>query len=260
MSDVEWADRITSAVAAGLARRSLAVDGGEVVEVDGLVVGLTNLPDPSINGVAVAGEPTDPDAALAAAEEAFRRRGHPFFGIEIERGRYPTVEAAIERAGLALLFSHPAMAVARTELADPAPPVGVSIDRVVDEPDLRALRVLDLEAFGGNEEVTERFLSAGMVASPANRTFLARDDGDVVGAGTGWLLRGTVGIFGIGVAERARRRGIGAAVTLTAAHAFGGDADMAWLHPSEMARSMYASLGFRVVADWDIWVRPQPEA
>ncbi len=257
MSEVRWANRIAAAVVEGLSRRALAVDGGEVIEIDGLVVALTNLPDPAINGACVASDPSDPDAALAAAEEEFRRRQHPFFGIELERGRHPAVEEAVKRTGLALLFSHPAMAVPIADLAEPAFPEGVRIDRVVDGLDLAALRALDLEAFGGDAEVTERFLSAGMVASAHNRTFLARDGDDVVGAGTGWLLRGTVGIFGIGVAERARRRGIGAGITLTATHAFGGAADLAWLHPSEMARSLYGSLGFRTVSEWDIWVRPQ---
>jgi hypothetical protein len=68
------------------------VDGGEVVEVDGLVVALTNLPEPAMNNAVVDREPEDADAAIAAAEEEFRRRGHPFFGIELERGRHPAVE------------------------------------------------------------------------------------------------------------------------------------------------------------------------
>lgn len=258
MTDTRWADRISGAVAAGLTRRALAVDGGEVVEVDGLVIGFTNLPDPSINGAAVVHAPSDPDGALAAAEDEFRRRGHPFFGIELERGRYPAVEEAVERAGLALLFSHPALAALPTDLGPPTPPDQVEITRVLDEDDLVALRALDLEAFGGDAAVTERFLGPSMIANPDNRSFLARTPGAVVGSGAAWLLEGSVGIFGIGVAETARRRGVGAALTLTAAHAFGEAADLAWLHPSEMARSMYEALGFQRVAEWDVWTRPQP--
>jgi ribosomal protein S18 acetylase RimI-like enzyme len=257
MSEVRWADRIAAAVVEGLSRRALAVDGGEVIETDGLIVALTNLPDPSINGTCVANDPSDPDVALAAAEEEFRRRGHPFFGLEIERGRHPGLEGAVKRAGLALLFSRPAMAALTADLAPPAPSGGVRISSVLDDADLAALRALDLEAFGGDAAVTERFLGSGMVANPNNRSFLARNGDETVGSGAAWLLQGTVGIFGIGVAERARRRGVGAALTLTSAHAFGDAADMAWLHPSEMARSLYGSLGFRAVADWDVWVRPE---
>lgn len=78
--------------------------------MDGLLVALTNLADPAINGSCVAGDPSDPEAALAAAEGEFRRRGLPFFSIESERGRHPTLEEAVRRAGLTLSISHPAMA------------------------------------------------------------------------------------------------------------------------------------------------------
>lgn len=103
--------------------------------------------------------------------------------------------------------------------------------------------------------MTERFVNDAMVMGTGNRTFLARMEGVVIGTGVGWLLGGTVGIFGIAVAEQARRRGVGAALTLSAALAFGDDADLAWLHPSAMARSLYASLGFRTVAEWEVWIR-----
>lgn len=257
MSEVRWANRIAAAVVEGLSRRALAVDGGEVIEIDGLVVALTNLPDPAINGACVANDPSDPDAALAAAEEEFRRRRHPFFGIELERGRHPELEEAARRAGLVLLFSHPAMAARTDDLGRPTAPEGVEIARVLEDADLAALRAVDLEAFGGDPAVTDRFLGPRMIANRDNRSFLMRNSGEAVGAGAAWLLQGTVGIFGVGVVERARRRGIGAALTLTAAHAFGDAADLAWLHPSEMARSLYGSLGFRTVSEWDIWVRPQ---
>jgi hypothetical protein len=38
-----------------------------------------------------------------------------------------------------------------------------------------------------------------------------------------------------------------------AARAF--PADLAWLHASEMACTLYGHLGFRTVAEWEVWVR-----
>ena len=64
----------------------------------------------------------------------------------------------------------------------------------------------------------------------------------------------TVGVMGVGVVPAARGRGIGSAMTLRAARAFTG-ADLAWLHPSDEARSMYERLGFVPVSDWEVWVR-----
>jgi len=250
-------DRIRAAYVEGSRRRALSVEGGEVVEIDGLVVALTNLPEPALNGAVVAREPEDADVALAAAEQEFRRRGHPFFGIELERGRHPAVEEAVGRAGLTLLLSHPAMAARPADLPwGPTAPAVVLIERLDDPSELAELQAVDLDAFGGDPDVTARFLGPGVLASDHIRVFLAREDGRAIGAGTAWSLLGTVGIFGIAVVERARGRGIGAALTLTAAHAFGDDVDLAWLHPTDLARPLYERLGFRAVSDWDIWVRP----
>ncbi len=255
MNDV--LDRIRAAYVEGSRKRALSVDGGEVIEVDGLVVALTNLPEPALNGAVVAREPEDSDAALAVAEQEFRRRGHPFFGIELERGRHPAVEEAVKRAGLTLLLSHAAMSARQADLpSGGAVPVGVRIERLEDPSGLPDLRAVDLDAFGGDPDVTARFLGPGALAADHSRVFLAWEDGRAIGAGTAWSLLGTIGIFGVAVMERARGRGIGAALTIEAARAFGDQVDLAWLHPTDLARPLYERLGFRAVADWDIWVRP----
>jgi ribosomal protein S18 acetylase RimI-like enzyme len=69
-----------------------------------------------------------------------------------------------------------------------------------------------------------------------------------------FLHLGAVGIFGVTVVPRARRRGIGRALTLHAARAFPG-ADLVWLHPTERARPLYEGLGFEIVASWEVWTR-----
>jgi ribosomal protein S18 acetylase RimI-like enzyme len=69
-----------------------------------------------------------------------------------------------------------------------------------------------------------------------------------------FLHLGAVGVFGVAVVPRARRRGIGRALTLHAARAFPG-ADMAWLHPTEPARPLYEDLGFETVSTWEVWAR-----
>ncbi|HWL89835.1 MAG TPA: GNAT family N-acetyltransferase, partial [Actinomycetota bacterium] len=78
-------------------------------------------------------------------------------------------------------------------------------------------------------------------------------DGEPVGEASAYRLHDTVGIFGVGVVEAARRRGIGAALTLRAARAFDGTTDLAWLQPSDMARRMYEGLGFLPVSEWEVW-------
>jgi ribosomal protein S18 acetylase RimI-like enzyme len=260
MSHAAWAERLAAACLEGARGRALSVEDGEVVEIDGLALALSNLPTEELNSAAVSREPSDPRAALAAAEDEFRRRGHAFFGIELERGRHPSVEAAVRDAGLTRLFSRPLMAAAREDLATPTHLDGVQIEPVEEEGSLAELRSVDLEAFGGDPAITELSLGPRLLALGNTRMFLARLGGVAVGEGAVWLLSGTVGIFGIGVMERARRRGIGGALTLTAAHAFGDRADVAWLLPTEMARPLYEGLGFRSVSEWEVWVRAPAEA
>lgn len=40
---------------------------------------------------------------------------------------------------------------------------------------------------------------------------------------------------------------------MTAARAF--PADLAWLHAADGSQGVYAQLGFREVAEWEVWVR-----
>ena len=170
------ADRIAAALPDGLRRRALGVEGGEAIEIDGLVVGLTNIPTPELNTVGVVREPADPAAALAASEEAFRSRGHSFFGIELEPGRFPGVDSAVRAAGLVRVISRPAMAVEIGSLPDLPDPPGVTIARIRDRAALEDLRRIDAEAFGtapyrprSSTSAGSRWMRAGS-STPATAT------------------------------------------------------------------------------------------
>jgi ribosomal protein S18 acetylase RimI-like enzyme len=127
--------------------------------------------------------------------------------------------------------------------------------RPIETPgDASALAHVDAEAFEGDLEISERFYAAGVVGVDACRGFVAWE-GDAVGTGVAYEVSGTVGIYGVSVIPAARRRGIGAAITVACARAF-PDADLAWLQASEMGVGAYEGLGFRRTADWEVWVRP----
>jgi GNAT superfamily N-acetyltransferase len=254
---MDLADRIVAASLEGERVRANVVEGGEVVEVDGLLVAFSNLPAPELNGTRVIREPDDPPAALDAARAVFRSRGHPFFGIEIEVGRHPAVEDAIRATGLRRVEAWPAMAVSVALLPDEQVPAGVEIRPVRGIDELEAVRSVEVAAFGTPTEIAERFVGRKMLEDQRVRMFTAWIDGEPVGEASAYLLHDTVGIFGVGVVESARRRGIGAALTLRAARAFDDRTDLAWLQPSDMARAMYEDQGFRRVSDWEVWASPR---
>ena len=257
---MDVADRVAAACLATERIRAEVVEGGEVVEVDGLVVALSNLPAPELNGTRVAREPEDPARALAAARAVFRSRGHSFFGIEIEVGRHPRVEEAIRGMGLERVEAWPAMAVEAIALPPSDEPDGVAIRRVTERDELSAVHAIEVATFGTPAPVAQGFVGRPMLEDDRVRMFLAWDGDRPVGEATAYVSDGTVGIFGVGVIPEARRRGIGAALTLAAARAFPDRADLAWLQPSTMAASMYRRLGFETVSDWEVWTAPAQAA
>lgn len=250
---MDIADRIVAAGLEGERVRAEVVEGGEVVEVAGLLVSLSNLAAPELNGTRVIREPEDPAAALGAAREILRSRGHPFFGIEIEIGRHPSVEATVRAAGLRQVDAWQTLAAPIAGLPAELRPVDVEILEVREERDLEAVRAVEVAVFETPAEIAEGFVGRRMLEDERVRMFTAWIGGEPVGEASAYLLEDTVGIFGVGVVGSARRRGIGAALTLRAAHAFDGRTDLAWLQPSAMARGMYEDLGFLPVSEWEVW-------
>jgi GNAT superfamily N-acetyltransferase len=251
---MDLAERIVAAGLEGERVRAEVVEGGEVLEVDGLLVALSNLPASELNGTRVIRDPDDAPTALEAARAVFRGRGHPFFGIEVEVGRHPAVEDAIRSAGLRRVEWWTTLAARIADLPPEHLPDRVEIREALHHDDLDAVRSVEVATFGTPRDIADRFVGPRMLEDDRVRIFTAWLDGEPVGEASGYLLHQTVGVFGVGVVETARRRGIGAALTLRAARAFPDRTDLVWLQPSDMAQAMYANLGFRPVSEWEVWI------
>lgn len=247
-------ERLSDAMVAAMRRRTLAVAGAEVFEVDGVLLLLTGLPDPSLNHCVVERQPADAVAALKEAEARFAERDLQF-GIRLEVGRHPSVDDAVRARGLRRLFRRPIMTVPLGELPALAPPWEVEIVRVHAAADLAVLAAIEVEAFGTPPAAAEGLLGRGLAELPDAALLLARLDGESVGEAFGIRQDDTVGVFGVGVVPRARMRGIGGALTVEAARAVGLPEDTAWLFPSDLAQPLYERLGFRSVLEEEVWIR-----
>ena len=248
---MEAAERIALGfVQAERARRS-RVPGAEVLDLDGLVLAFANVAEPELNTVLVEAAPRDPSGALQEAKNRFVARGVPF-GIDLAVGRHPQIDGCLAQMGLELILERPGMAVPISGLPECVPPAGVRIEAVKDEAGGLALARADAEAFGGDVRTGELFYAPAAQGAPGGVSFVAWEGGEPVGSASGYLYEGAIGVLGVGVVPRARRRGIGAALTIAAARAFPG-ADLAWLHPSQEALSMYGELGFKPVSSWQVW-------
>jgi ribosomal protein S18 acetylase RimI-like enzyme len=246
------ADRILAAAARAVRRRCEGVEGAEVLERDGLILSLTNLPEPSLNSAYIEREPGDARSALAWAEGEMARRGHPF-GIDYPIGRFGSLDQAVRDAGLVRLEVRPAMVTEVAVLPVLEPSRGAEVRPVADRSEALALARVDAEAFSGDPRISERAFVPSALGLEGSIGLLAWEGGEPIGCAIAQSHDGTVAIFGVAVVPSARGRGIGTSLTVAAARAFPGD--LAWLLPSKMARSMYARLGFRTLEDWEIRVR-----
>lgn len=245
-------DRVLAASVAAARRRCEGVPGAEVLERDGLVLSLVNVSEPSLNSAFVAREPAEPANALAWAEEEMGRRGHPF-GIDYPPGRWPSLDRAVRGAGLEHRLTQVVMAAPLDRLADAPVPAGIRVGPVAGRDDALALAAVDAAGFGTRPEISECALAPSLVGVEGVRGFLAWEGDRALGSAVAQEGGGATGVFGVAVVPEARRRGIGAALTVAAARAF--PADLAWLMPSDMARAMYGRLGFRDLETWEVWVR-----
>lgn len=249
-------DRIVDGMIVAWRDRTTGIDGGEVLELDGLVLALSNLAPDDQNVTLVEREPADPIAALGLAEEEFRSRGRRF-GVKVVVGRAPSVESAVRELGLARILSEPVMAVEVSGVLRAPTPSGVVIERARRTEDLSAAIDVEIEVFGTKRPIAEALLPPAVADHPRMRAYVARLDGRPVAGAQARRDGRTVGVFGVGTVERARRRGIAAALTSFVVTDHEGVADVAWLESSDLGLPVYERLGFRAVARSEVWVRPR---
>jgi GNAT superfamily N-acetyltransferase len=134
---------------------------------------------------------------------------------------------------------------------------GVEV-RLAGAADAALVASIDARAFGGEFEPTLAW-TAPRLGAPGFSAALAALDGAPVAIGTAIVTNATagpcVGLFGIGVVERARRRGIGALVaSWLLARAFARGVAFAHLSPTDDAAArLYAQLGFVETVGLDVY-------
>jgi GNAT superfamily N-acetyltransferase len=192
----------------------------------------------------VAGDLAEP---LERLRTEFRKRDRlPRF--EYVEGFAPGLAAELERAGFELELRAPLMTCPVSEISPPAPIPGFEL--VPGSQDWRAYLTVGRRAFGAgdepeatDEEVEER------AARPSTAVgLLGLLDGEPVAVAAATPpLDGLSEVAGVAVLDRARRRGLGGAMTAAAALAAADNgAELVFLAPgSDDARSVYERVGFR---------------
>jgi GNAT superfamily N-acetyltransferase len=133
----------------------------------------------------------------------------------------------------------------------------LAIERVEDEATLREFGFATYAGFESGRNVTEAgplgMHHPATLADPRMHYFVGRVDGQVVTSSISYVGDDVVGIYGVSTLPDFRRRGYGAAITAAAA---GVAQELpVVLQPDEMARGMYAQVGFRKLAEYRAWLR-----
>ncbi len=178
-------------------------------------------------------------------------RGLPA-SVRISDDADPEIRIAVEALGLvADSFSTPVMVLEPIPKPPPVP------DEIVIRTGSVEL-IEDLHTALESGEVFRRIFGLDFVSDPGVRLAVAYLDGRPVAGAGAIRSRTTVGIYAVATLERARRRGIGRAVTWAAieAGALAWGASIAILQSTQMGLPVYYSMGFQEVGRYLAFERP----
>ncbi len=195
-----------------------------------------------------ASTPSDVLAAIAWVEA----KGLPV-SVQVRSDVDPRVPAAVE--GLGVVRDPWATPVMVLESIPPGPPAPVDV----------AIRTGGTELFDDfhaaieSGEIFRRVFGFPLVADPRVRLAVGYLDGAPVSGAAALAAEGTIGIYAVGTVERARRRGIGRAVTWAAIDAgrAAWGSEIAVLQSSEMGAPVYRSMGFEEISRYISFERPK---
>lgn len=213
---------------------------------------ITGRPHPMYNGIWLARlAPEGIDRRIAAILAPFKARGVPC-GWTVGPTTAPAdLAERLEGHGLRLVASQTAMALDLQQMReDFAAPPNLRVTMVRDRDALVAWRQASNRGFEADDEGARTYdtayLAMGYDDTLPWRHFLALLDDAPVASSSLLLHAGIAGVFGVATIPEARRRGVGAAVTLAALRAARDlGYHVAMLVPSDMGLALYTRIGFR---------------
>ncbi len=171
-------------------------------------------------------------AALDAMEAAYAAAGVTDFAAWVHESDAP-MRADVAARGYAVTETTRAMGMALADVRVPRPELDLA-------PPVWPAYVAYLEGVGAPPG-----LLAGVDPGPFH-LLIARDRGETVATALAFDARDDCGIYNVSTMERARRRGLGTALTARLAHdALERGCTTATLQSTPMAERLYAAVGFR---------------
>ena len=232
-------------------------DGGELDDRGDELLYLDPHPFAFFSGAMRTHSRDDGEAFLSRASEWFGAREHDWVLYAREGGEDASLEHAAESAGMKVVLErYPAMGCERRVEAVAVP--GLEVAPVADEADADAywrVCAASYPAIGFPADAFDGFSRALLLRDDTVALIGSLDGEPVATALTTVLDR--VGLVGwVATTERARGRGVGAAITAAATNAaFDRGAGLASLQASPMGESVYLRMGYRELFNYRLWGR-----
>jgi ribosomal protein S18 acetylase RimI-like enzyme len=229
--------------------------GGKVLERDGMLAISSGLPVAMLN-IAFVTEPlAEPPRSLKEAMDFYDEQRLPFV-VRMREGVDPESEEASAALGMPYSDTVPGMALYPVPPA-PEPVQGLDIERVRDSNRLGDYQRVAAEGFGMPREWTERLMGPAFIKLEGFESYLGTMDGNPVAVSSVFVDGEVAGVYNVATLQSHRRRGIGEAMTWRCV-ARGREAgcSIAVLEASEMGKPVYERMGFRVVAPYRTFRRP----
>lgn len=200
------------------------------------------------------------ETALALAAESTRASGVPVRWRVGPSADSAALRARLEKAGLQTAGASPAMIMDLSQLPPPPMIAGLEIAAATGAEARRAWGKLAIDAFEMDNDI-------GVVMGECEATippelfadqprFTGYLDGEPVAVSSLVMTRGLAGVYAVATLPNARKRGIGAAMTLHAmAEGLRRGAKLATLQASSMGRPVYEKIGFRTVFEYQDYLQ-----
>jgi ribosomal protein S18 acetylase RimI-like enzyme len=213
---------------------------------------VTGLPDATFNSIMYANlAPERIDATVEQLHWLRKLYDVPMGWLVGAASRPADLGERLEARGLVHRSTLTPMTLALDSIqSEPVLMPGLTIERVADAAVLEEWIEAEARGFQSTGVVGRGLMalrrSMGVGHDYPLTHFLGRLDGRPVATASIVLAGGIAGIFDVSTAPEARRRGIGAAMTVAALREGRGHGyEIAFLQPSAMGRGMYERLGFR---------------
>jgi hypothetical protein len=232
------------------------IDTGEVRERGGLLIVATGLPVPMLNIAFVMRPLADAAALLSEAVAYFDGRRLPFL-VRLRESVHEQSERAAEAVGLSH-FPEPLPGMVLYPIPEATASQQLEVRRVNDLPSLVQYADVLARGFGMAPELGRAFASPAMLSLTDVSLYTGFVDGEAVATSALFMSHGVAGVYNVSTIDAYRRRGIGEAITWRAVmDGAAAGCRMSSLQASDMGRPVYERMGFRTVASYKTYLRPQ---